>query len=97
MGAMIVVASARIALIVMNGRRWWSRVVVSACLMQTGAWEGDTVMGKGGKRALLTRVERKTLYTVIMRLPGQPSALLAKAAVEGMEGAASKKPDAHPG
>ena len=42
-------------------------------------------MGKGGKRALLTRVERKTLYAVIMRLTGKQSALLAKAAVEGME------------
>ena len=50
----------------------------AACLLQTGDWEVDTVMGKGGKRALLTRVERKTLYTVIMRLTGKQSALLAK-------------------
>ena len=50
-----------------------------------GDWEGDTVMGKGGKSALLTMVERKTLYTVIRRLTGKQSALLAKAAVEGME------------
>lgn len=28
-----------------------------------GDWEGDTVMGKGRKSALLTMVERKTLYT----------------------------------
>ena len=69
MGTMIVVASSKIALIVVNGWRLWHRVVVSACLLQTGDWEGDTVMGKGGKSALLTRVERKTLYTVIMRLP----------------------------
>ena len=55
-----------------------------------GDWEGDTVMGKGGKSALLTRVERKTLYTVIMCLTGQPSALLAKAAVEGMEALKAK-------
>ena len=55
-----------------------------------GDWEGDIVMGKGGKRALLTRVERKTLYTVIMRLPGKQSALLAKAAVEGMEALQAK-------
>ena len=50
-----------------------------------GDWESDTVLGKGGKSALLTRVERKTLYTVIRRLTGKQSALLAKAAVEGME------------
>ena len=42
-------------------------------------------MGKGGKCALLRRVERKTLYTVILRLTGKQSALLAKAALEGME------------
>ena len=42
-------------------------------------------MSKGGKRALLPRLERKTLYTVIRRLTGQQSALLATAAVEGME------------
>lgn len=40
---------------------------------------------KDGKRALLTRAERKTLYTIIRRLTGKQSALLAKAAVEGME------------
>ncbi|MCU7904133.1 MAG: hypothetical protein KZQ66_20930 [Candidatus Thiodiazotropha sp. (ex Lucinoma aequizonata)] len=34
-------------------------------------WEGDTVMGKGLKSALLTMMERKTLYTVIMRLIGK--------------------------
>ncbi|OOZ36337.1 hypothetical protein BOW51_07730, partial [Solemya velesiana gill symbiont] len=31
-----------------------------------GDWEGDTVIGKGRKSALLTMVERKTLYTVIV-------------------------------
>ena len=44
-------------------------------------------MGKGGKSALLTMVERKTLYTVIMRLP---VADRAKAAVEGMEALKAK-------
>jgi len=55
-----------------------------------GDWEGDTVMGKGGKSALLTLVERKTLYTVIKRLTGKRSDLLAKAAVEGMKKLKSK-------
>ncbi len=31
-----------------------------------GDWEGDTVIGKGHKGALLTLVERKTLYTLIV-------------------------------
>ena len=49
-----------------------------------GDWEGDTIMGKGRQSALLTLVERKTLYTMIMRLTGKRSDLLAKAAVVGM-------------
>lgn len=49
-----------------------------------GDWEGDTVIGKGRKSALLTLVERKTLYTMIMRLKGKRADLLAKAAVDGM-------------
>ena len=49
-----------------------------------GDWEGDTVIGKGRKGALLTMVERKTLYTVIVRLSGKRADLLAKAAIEGM-------------
>ena len=48
-----------------------------------GDWEGDTVMGKGGKRALLTGVERTTLYTVIMYLTGQQSALLPACCRQG--------------
>ena len=49
-----------------------------------GDWEGDTVMGKGRKSALLTLVERKTLYTVIIRLTGKRADLLAEAAITGM-------------
>lgn len=33
-----------------------------------GDWEGDTIIGKGRKSALLTLVERKSLYTVIVKL-----------------------------
>ncbi|MCU7887400.1 MAG: IS30 family transposase [Candidatus Thiodiazotropha sp. (ex Lucinoma aequizonata)] len=50
-----------------------------------GDWEGETVMGKGLKSALLTMVERKMLYTVIMRLTGKQSGLLAEAAVAGLK------------
>ena len=57
---------------------------------RTGDWEGDTVMGKGRKSALLTMVERKTLYTIIVRLTGKRSDLLAEAAVKGMETLKSK-------
>ncbi|MBU3071771.1 IS30 family transposase [Aestuariicella sp. G3-2] len=55
-----------------------------------GDWEGDTVMGKGRKSALLTMVERKTLYTVVVRLTGKRADLLAKAALASMEDLKSK-------
>lgn len=51
---------------------------------RVGDWEGDTVMGKGRKSALLTMVERKTLYTVIARLTGKRADLLARVAVDSM-------------
>jgi transposase, IS30 family len=50
-----------------------------------GDWEGDTVIGKGRNGALLTLVERKTLYTVIARLDGRQAGLLAQAAVKSMQ------------
>lgn len=50
-----------------------------------GDWEGDTVIGKGHKGALLTLVDRKTLYTVIVRLTNKRADLLANAAIEHMK------------
>jgi IS30 family transposase len=49
-----------------------------------GDWEGDTIMGKNRKSALLTLVERKTLYTVIVRLDGKNAEQLAEAAIKTM-------------
>lgn len=46
-----------------------------------GDWEGDTVIGKGHSGVLLTMVERKTLYTIIVRLDSKRADLLAEAAV----------------
>jgi IS30 family transposase len=42
-------------------------------------------MGKGHKSALLTLVERKTLYTVIVKLTGKYADLLAQSAVAHMQ------------
>lgn len=50
-----------------------------------GDWEGDTIVGGGRKGALLTLVERKTLYTVIIRLVSKRADLLANAAIAGMK------------
>lgn len=55
-----------------------------------GDWEGDTIMGKGRKSALLTLVERKTLYTVIARLTGKRADLLAEVAVASMKALGAK-------
>ncbi|MDP5211370.1 IS30 family transposase, partial [Microbulbifer sp. 2205BS26-8] len=63
-------------------------VVDSRC--RIGDWEGDTVVGKGHKSALLTMVERKTLYTLIVRLTGKRADLLAEAAVTSMKSLKSK-------
>lgn len=49
-----------------------------------GDWEGDTIIGKGRKSALLTLVERKTLYTVIARLTGKRADLLAETALSAL-------------
>lgn len=55
-----------------------------------GDRDGDTIMGKGRKRALLTLVERKSLYTMMMCLTRKRSDLLAEAAVKGMQELKSK-------
>ncbi|UFN56405.1 IS30 family transposase [Microbulbifer celer] len=60
------------------------RPVVVDQMSRIGDWEGDTVIGKGRSGALLTMVERKTLFTVIVRLTGKRADLLADAAVAHM-------------
>ena len=49
-----------------------------------GDWEGDTVIGKNRKSALLTMVERKSLYTIIVKLNGKNAEELADKAVKAM-------------
>ena len=43
------------------------------------------MIGKGRKSALLTMVERKTLYTVVVRLTNKRADLLAEAAIRELE------------
>ncbi len=61
------------------------RPLIVARRTRIGDWEGDTVIGKNRKSALLTLVERKTLYTVIVRLTGKRADLLAEAMVNVMK------------
>jgi len=55
-----------------------------------GDWEGDTIIGKGKKSALLTLLERKTLYTLIVKLKGKNAEALAQAAIKVMHGLKEK-------
>jgi IS30 family transposase len=54
----------------------WSRI---------GDWEGDTIIGLGRQCALLTMVERKTLYTVIVKLDCKRAEPLATALINPMK------------
>jgi IS30 family transposase len=50
-----------------------------------GDWEGDTIIGKGRKNTLLTMVERKTLYTVMIMLTNKRADLPAETAIKELE------------
>jgi len=52
---------------------------------RVGDWEGDTIIGKGKRSALLTLLERKTLYTIIVKLTGKNAEQLADAAIGAMK------------
>ncbi|MDP8163527.1 IS30 family transposase [Pasteurella skyensis] len=45
---------------------------------ELGHWEADTIQGKGHHTGILTLVERKTAYTVIVKLEGKNARCLAK-------------------
>lgn len=47
-----------------------------------GDWEVDTVIGKNHKGALVTAVERKTMFTCIRKVPHKKADIVAKALIE---------------
>ncbi|MEX0448064.1 IS30 family transposase [Xenorhabdus sp. SGI246] len=49
-----------------------------------GDWEGDTIVGKDHKSALLTLVERKSLFTIIIKLEDKTAEGVAKAATRNL-------------
>jgi IS30 family transposase len=63
-----------------------ARPAVVEARQRIGDWEGDTIVGKRHKSALLTLVERKTLYTVIVKLTGKRADLLTVALIDSLSG-----------
>lgn len=51
---------------------------------RVGDWEGDTVIGKNHKGALVTLVERKSLYTIIDAVTRRTAAAVRGAIVSGL-------------
>ena len=53
---------------------------------EVGHWEADTVIGKGHDGALLTLVERRTKYVLIVKLGSKQAGPLATAATKALRG-----------
>lgn len=51
---------------------------------RVGDWEGDTVIGKGHRGALVTLVERQSKYTVIQAVRHKTADLVRKAVTQGL-------------
>lgn len=51
-----------------------------------GDWEGDTIIGKGHQSALLSLVERKSLYTILVKRSGRSASDLADQLIAATEG-----------
>ena len=49
-----------------------------------GHWEGDLVIGKGGKSALITLVERTSRYTLLGHLPTEHTSMTVIATIQQM-------------
>src|SRR5690625_5766506 len=60
-----------------------------------GDWEGDTTIGKARKGALLTMVERKSLYVVIGRLEGKNASALADELIASLDRKSTRLNSSH--
>jgi IS30 family transposase len=51
---------------------------------QIGHWEGDTLIGKGHKQAIVSLVERKSGYAVLKKVTKKTSELVSSAIIKGL-------------
>jgi len=49
--------------------------------LRVGDWEGDTIIGKGHKGAIVSLVERKSKYTLLEKVAGKKAGLVADAEI----------------
>lgn len=61
-----------------------ARPAIVASRRRLGDWEGDTVIGKGHRGALVTLVERKSRYTVIQAVPRKTAEAVRAAVRQGL-------------
>ncbi|MDH5427395.1 MAG: IS30 family transposase [Nitrospirota bacterium] len=61
------------------------RPAVVAARMRIGDWEGDTVIGKGHRGALVTVVERVSKYTVLESVAHKTAAAVRQAVTRGLQ------------
>ncbi len=52
---------------------------------QIGHWEGDTLIGKGHKQAIVSLVERKSGYAVLKKVTKKTSQLVRSAIITGLK------------
>jgi IS30 family transposase len=54
---------------------------------QVGHWEGDTIIGANHKQAIVSLVERKTGYAILVKVSQKTSDLVSSAIIRRLEGA----------
>ena len=57
---------------------------------QIGHWEGDTVIGKGHKQAIVSLVERKSGYAVLAKVENKTADLVSNAIINRLKSLATK-------
>ena len=60
------------------------RPAIVEAKQRLGDWEGDTVIGKGHRGALVTLVERQSLFTVIKNVCRKTAELVRRAVTQGL-------------